>query len=231
MPAPQRHPASVALAVTTAVAALLAGCDSQPDDAAAPPNGPTPTNQATPSRPTASPPSPEPDSGEATADEPDPGAPSPGDDEASPVAGPATTEASTREPDGGRLVVSDVEVGAHDSFDRVVFELAGPGEAGWLIEYEDDPRSQGRGDEVEVAGDAVLRVALRHIAYPADAPAEPYDGPERIQPERAGAVVEVLQDVLYEGYQDFFVGLDAQRPYRVQRLTDPQRVVVDIETR
>ncbi len=151
-------------------------------------------------------------------------------DQAEMVAGPSTTEQSTEEPDGWPLAVTDVRVGEHGSFDRITFEIAGDGQAGWLVEYDDDPRSQGRGDPVDVEGDAVLRVALRSIAYPTDAPAKPYDGPERIQPERTDAIVEVLQDVLYEGYQDFFVGLDSERPYRVERLDDPQRVVIDIET-
>jgi hypothetical protein len=149
---------------------------------------------------------------------------------AAPIGGPATTERSTREPDGGPLTVTDVRVGHHGSFDRITFEIGGDGETGWLIEYEDDPRSQGRGDPVEVAGDAVLRVALQGMAYPTDAPAEPYDGPERFQPERTTAIVEVVQDVLWEGYQDFFIGLDDERAYRLERLTDPQRVVIDIET-
>jgi hypothetical protein len=150
--------------------------------------------------------------------------------QAAPLGGPATTERSTQEPDGWPLTVTDVRVGTHGSFDRVTFEIAGDGEAGWLIEYEDDPRSQGRGDPVDVAGDAVLRVALRGMAYPTDAPEEPYDGPERLQPERADAIVEVVADVLYEGYHDFFVGLDTERPYRLERLDDPQRIVIDIET-
>jgi hypothetical protein len=149
---------------------------------------------------------------------------------AAPIGGPATTERSTQEPDGWPLTVTDVRLGAHGSFDRITFEIAGDGEAGWLIEYEDEPRSQGRGDPVEVEGDAALRVALRGMAYPTDAPEPPYDGPERITPDRLDAIVEVVEDVLYEGYHDFFVGLDAERPYRVERLTEPQRVVIDIET-
>lgn len=149
---------------------------------------------------------------------------------AAPIGGPATTERSTQEPDGGPLTVTDVRVGMHGSFDRITFEIAGDGDAGWLIEYEDDPRSQGRGNPVEIDGDAVLRVALRGMAYPTAAPAEPYDGPERIQPERTTAIIEVVDDVLYEGDHDFFVGLDAERPYRLERLTDPQRIVIDIET-
>lgn len=66
-------------------------------------------------------------------------------DEPAAVEGPATTERSTEEPEGWPLVVTDVEVGSHDSFDRIVFHIGGDGEAGWLIEYEADPRSQGSG--------------------------------------------------------------------------------------
>ena len=149
---------------------------------------------------------------------------------AAPIGGPATTARSTQNPDGGPLTVTDVRVGHRGSFDRITFEIGGLGQAGWLIEDEDDPRSQKRGDPVEVAGDAVLRVALRGMAYPTDAPEEPYGGPERLQPERTTAIVEVVQDVLHEGYQDVFIRLDAERAYRLERLTDPQRIVIDIET-
>lgn len=68
------------------------------------------------------------------------------------------------------------------------------------------------------------------MAYPGDAPEEPYDGPERIRPDATNAIIEVVEDTLYEGNHDFFIGLDAERPYRVDRLADPSRVVVDIET-
>jgi hypothetical protein len=148
--------------------------------------------------------------------------------QAAPIGGPATTQRSTQEPDPeGPLWVEDVRVGHHGSFDRVTFEIGGDGQAGWLIEYEDDPRSQGRGDPVEIAGDAVLRVALRGMPYPTMPGVPPYEGPEQIRPERTEAIVEVIEDVLYEGYYDFFIGLDAERPYRLERLDDPQRIVLD----
>ena len=147
-----------------------------------------------------------------------------------PVDAPATTGTSEQEPDGRMLTVTDVDVAGHAGFDRIVFELAGDGTAGWLVEYSDQPRSQGSGNPVEVQGDAALRIVLRSIAYPGDAPAEPRDGPERITGPGTQAVTEVVDDSLYEGFHAFFVGLDEERPYRVQRLEDPQRVVVDVET-
>lgn len=146
------------------------------------------------------------------------------------VAGPSTTSTSSEEPDGWPLVVTDVRVGSHGSFDRLVFEIAGDGQAGWHIGYVDDPRSQGSGNPVDIEGEAVLRVTLRDMAYPGDAPAEPYDGPERITPPASADLVEIVEDTLFEGHHDFFVGLDQERPYRVERLRDPQRIVIDIET-
>jgi hypothetical protein len=148
--------------------------------------------------------------------------------QAAPIGGPETTQRSTQEPDGGPLWVTDVRVGHHGSFDRVTFEIGGDGQVGWLIEYDENPTSQGRGDPVDIAGDAVLRVALRGMGYPTMPEVPPYEGPAQLQPERTEAIVEVLEDVLYEGYYDFFVGLDTERPYRLERLEDPQRVVIDI---
>lgn len=150
--------------------------------------------------------------------------------ETSMVAGPSTTSTSSEGSDGWPLVVTDVRVGAHGSFDRLVFEIGGDGDAGWRIEYVDDPWSQGSGDPVDIEGDAVLRVTLRDMAYPGDAPTQPYDGPERITPTGSGNLVEVVEGTLFEGHHDFIVGLDHKRPYRVERLTDPQRIVIDIAT-
>jgi hypothetical protein len=147
-----------------------------------------------------------------------------------PVTGPATTEPSTTEHTGGPVVVTGLEVGGHAAFDRLVFEVGGDGEVGWDVDYVSDPRSQGSGQPVEVAGDATLRVTLTGVALPPDAPAAPRDGPQRLQPEGTSAVQEVLDDTVFEGRHDYFVGLDEQRPYRLERLTDPQRVVIDVAT-
>ena len=33
---------------------------------------------------------------------------------------------------------------------------------------------------------------------------------------------------VYEGYPQFFIGVDQQRPFAVERLEDPPRVVIDL---
>lgn len=150
-------------------------------------------------------------------------------DSPAPIGGEASTEdrqnAEERAP---LVVVSDVRVGSHEGFDRVVFEIGGDGQAGWFIEYDDDPVSDGSGEPVEVAGGAALRVSLTNIATPEDAP----EGVDRWEGDVAGpaggVVTEVVDDVVFEGMHTFFVGVDEERPFRVARLSDPQRVVIDI---
>src|SRR4051795_5589983 len=80
---------------------------------------------------------------------------------------PADTEADTAQasPDAA-VTVRDIRIGGPAGFDRVVFEVGGPGSPGWEVRYVDAATSQGSGDPVEVAGDAVLQVALTGAAYP-----------------------------------------------------------------
>lgn len=131
---------------------------------------------------------------------------------------------------GAPVVITDVRLGAHPGFDRIVFEVAGEGEAGWRIGYTDDPRAQGSGAPIDVPGDAVLGMTLTNIALPGDAPdgVQPWDGPDQQQVPGATTLRALVEDTLYEGQYTFFAGLDAQRPFAVSRLSSPQRIVVDV---
>jgi hypothetical protein len=147
-----------------------------------------------------------------------------------PLDGEATTEDREEEGSPPMVTVTDVRVASHDGFDRVVFEIGGDGQAGWGVYHQDEARSQGKGDEVEVAGDIVLEIGLRNIAMPFDAPddVEAWDGPDRLEGPGDGPVLEIVPDTIFEGQHVFFVGLEAETPYRIQRLKDPQRVVIDL---
>ncbi|MGY1844055.1 AMIN-like domain-containing (lipo)protein [Modestobacter sp. SYSU DS0875] len=127
------------------------------------------------------------------------------------------------------MTLVDVRLGAHEAFDRVVFELAGEGLAGWQVGYTDEPRSPGSGQEVEVPGEADLGITLTNIALPGDAPAgvEPWDGPERLRLTDAGALDTLVWDTVLGGRATFFAGLDERRPFAVGLLAEPQRIVVD----
>lgn len=131
---------------------------------------------------------------------------------------------------GSAVTLTDVRLGAHDGFDRIVFELAGDGEAGYEIGYTEDPRSAGSGRPLEVPGEATLGITLTNLLLPPDAPegVEPWDGQERLEIDGTSTLEALVADTLYEGRYAFYAGLDQQRPFAVARLSDPQRIVVDV---
>lgn len=126
------------------------------------------------------------------------------------------------------VTVTDVQIASHDEFDRVTFEITGDGLAGWLVEYDDDPATQGEGAPVELAGDATLRVGVTNVVLPPDAPegVEPFF--DDLAGPQGGVITEIFNDSVFEGQHVFFVGVTEELPFRVQRLENPQRIVVDI---
>lgn len=213
-----------------AVALLLASLPACSEDGT-PSAGPATTDEATTDEatPTASPspsptgapsPSPSPERPDERPDE------RPEQDEA-PF--PADRRPDTAQHTGGRLSPVDLRFGVHDGYDRVVLDLAGDGLPGWHAEYVDVPRNQGRGDRADVEGEAHLELMVRGAQYPTEPGAEPYRGPDTLTPAASGVVVEVHKGVLYEGYQQLFVGVRSEQPFRVFRLAGPPRVVIDVQ--
>lgn len=153
-----------------------------------------------------------------------------GSDEPAEPVDESRTDDSEASGDRPPVTLTDVRLTAHGEFDRVVFELAGEGEAGWRVGYTDDPRSQGSGAPVDVPGDAVLGITLTNVALPGDAPegVEPWGGAGRLTVADPVVLDAVVEDALVEGRYTFFAGLDARRPFAVAALDSPQRVVVDL---
>jgi hypothetical protein len=141
---------------------------------------------------------------------------------------PADTEADTEEASADASVtVSAIRIGGHDGFDRVVFEVGGTGTPGWDVRYVEAASSQGSGDPVDVAGDAVLQVTLTGAGYPYDTGVEEYAGGP-LTGSDTSVVTEVVWDATFEGTSSAFVGTAAQNPFRVYALTNPARVVVEV---
>ncbi|MCF6506984.1 hypothetical protein E9549_06130 [Blastococcus sp. MG754426] len=159
-----------------------------------------------------------------------PTAPSPDVEDAVEPVGEGSTDESVASGDSPPVTLTDVRLAAHGGFDRVVFELAGEGEAGWRVGYTDDPRAQGSGEPVEVPGDAVLGITLTNIALPGDAPegVAPWEGAGRLAVADPVVLDAVVEDTLVEGRYSFFAGVDARRPFAVAALDSPQRIVVDL---
>jgi hypothetical protein len=156
---------------------------------------------------------------------------SPAEPDDAPADFPAAPGLSEQEPSGGPLTVTTVRVAAQSGYDRVVFELAGrnAGQAGWRVEYVDEPAEQGSGDPVEVDGEAALAVIITGTGYPMDT------GEEEVTDDPAlPGDLQVVRDVwlgaVFEGQYDAFIGTSGEQPFRVFRLSDPERVVVDVRS-
>jgi hypothetical protein len=148
--------------------------------------------------------------------------------EAAEPAFPADTTVDEQEATGGPLSVTAVRVARQDGYDRVVFELDGrqPGKPGWRVMYVDDPRRDGSGEPVDVEGGKTLVVLIEGVGYPFDTGVEEASGVSL--PPDLEVVADVELGAVYEGVYETFIGVTREAPFRVFRLADPARVVVDV---
>jgi hypothetical protein len=108
----------------------------------------------------------------------------------------------------------------------VVFEFEGSAVPGYRIGYQDRPVQCGSGEPVEVAGGAWLQVQL----LPAQAHTEA--GEPTVQQRERHLALPVLKELEstcdFEADVTWVLGLASRRPYRVQELASPARLVVDV---
>ena len=138
---------------------------------------------------------------------------------------PTSTSAVSPSPE---LVITEIRVGSHSGYDRVVIELAGGStdQVGWRVEYDEEPRTQGKGDAVELPGSATLRVIVTGLTYPPTGTSTPSG---LLADSAHGKVTGVYVDPVFEGQAQIFIGLDASRGIHVSMLDSPTRIAVDIE--
>jgi hypothetical protein len=213
----RRRPSTVLVAATLLLSAtgVLAGCGQQTGTDEAASTGSAPASSAA-------------SADAAVTDAPSTGTAEPEEGGGQPF--PGDTSADTAEPvDPEGLTVTDVRVGAHDGFDRVVLDVGGQGTPGWTVEYVDEATAEGSGDPVDLAGPAYLRVTLTGVTYPYESGLE-----ERargaVTAPGTGAVTGAWYDGTFEGQALAYVGTTAERPFRVYALSDPTRVVVEVAT-
>ncbi|MEV0945763.1 hypothetical protein [Rhodococcus sp. NPDC049939] len=131
--------------------------------------------------------------------------------------------------DSARLTVTDVSVGQHEGFDRVVYELGGTGTPGWRVEYVDDAAEGGSGAPISMSGNGILQVLIDGSAYPFDSGVEAYSGPDPVPGVPGGTVTEVRGALVFEGVTQSFIGVtEPGLPFAVSTLSEPTRVVVDV---
>ncbi len=130
----------------------------------------------------------------------------------------------------GIALLTDVRVARHEGYDRIVFEFRQE-VPGYDIRYVDPPvRADGSGAEVAVAGNAILRVRMEP-ALDADLTQESaprtYTGPTRFRPDTP-EVVELVRVGGFESVLVWAIGLNDRVDFRVLRMQDPPRLVVDL---
>lgn len=203
-----RGPAAALLVAAAAAVVSLAGCVPEPE--------PTPTSTA-PSQPTSS----ETPSPTIAPTQSEPAeCPDPGDVGAVEDGFPERLSS---------LVGLEIRTGSHPPcFERVVIEFAGSGELpGYRVEYRQDPIIDSpRGEPVEVAGDATLVISAG--AWMPNPEGHGYDGPRELVPVNVGTIIELEQIENFEGMTSWAIGLDRERPFTVETLENPLRLVVDI---
>ncbi|MBC3185966.1 hypothetical protein H7347_05160 [Corynebacterium sp. zg-331] len=125
------------------------------------------------------------------------------------------------------LVVTEMRIGAHEGFDRVVFEMKGQGHPGWYADYTDHPSQQASGSPIEYHGATALTVNIDGTVYPFDLGIEdPHLN--RITPSDSGNITDVISAGTFEGRSQFIIGLNKKVPYSVQVLDEPTRLVIDL---
>jgi hypothetical protein len=193
-------------AVLLACCALVAGCgaNDEPRTAATPPATPTPTASET-----------------ATVE------PTVGID---PLEGASTQPVTVKATNRETALLTDVRAARHEGYDRVVFEFRNE-LPGYDVRYVPRPVQQdGSGKTVTVDGAEVLQVRMENAldADLSDASAPPtYTGPRRLRPETP-VVAELVRTGGFEGVLTWVAGVRDRVDFRVQGLSDPPRLVIDL---
>ena len=209
---------TTSLLTLAATASMLAACGSGSEDD---PTGVTlePTTEPTTVETTD-----EPTTDEPTTDDPTSQAPS--DEEGDGPAWPEGTDDQDATAFDAELLFTDLRVAEHDGYDRLVLEFEGEGEPGWAVRYVTEAVQEGSGNPIEIDADALLQVAATHTMT-SDMDGY-YDGPLLLEPDLE-AIDEVAVDGSFEGYTTVYLGLDDVAVFRVFTLTDPSRLVVDVQ--
>jgi len=215
-----------ALPLLLVAGTLLAGCGSGANEA-----GPVPTEspavEATETLPESVSTEGETSSGGATS--------TTGASTATEPAAPAVCEPQTGGEEGVFTNLRDVRVGAHDGYDRIVFEFAPPkpnagghrGIPAYEIRQARPPFAQDPSDlPLDVVGDSFVHLVMQG-ATGYDFDGNPtYTGPRVLTPG-FGTLAQAVQGGDFEATLTWVFGLSRPTCWQVQELSNPDRLVVD----
>jgi hypothetical protein len=148
---------------------------------------------------------------------------------------PATCGPRIGGEDGVYMNLEDVRVGAHDGFDRIVFEFKepdpNPAGNGGIPRYEirqaKPPFSEDPSDTpIDVQGDSFARIVFQGASgYDFDGNAT-YDGQRRLTPG-FGTLAQVVEGGDFEATMTWILGLSRPTCWQIQELHNPERLVID----
>ncbi len=127
--------------------------------------------------------------------------------------------------------LTDVRLGDHSAFTRVVFDFVGEGTPAYEVGYQPGPTfvGSGGGDPKSPAGSSFLLVRIfPGLTYDVDDFTPTYLGPTEFSPG-LGPIAEIVFVDDFEADMVWVIGLTAEKGFDVSTRTDPQRLVVDIE--
>lgn len=148
---------------------------------------------------------------------------------------PDASEAQHTAPaDGtGTALLTTVRIGRNEGFERIVFEFKGTSRPGYRIQWVDPPiLSDGSGEEVAVTGEAYLEMIMEPasgVDLSAPQLTIVYEGPDRIATTQTELITDLVRTGDFEAVLTWVAGTTERVPVRVLTLTDPVRIVVDLE--
>jgi hypothetical protein len=134
-------------------------------------------------------------------------------------------EASTEPPP---VNIVDVRVGTHDDYDRVVFEFDS-GIPEFTVDQAEPPFTEdGSGFPIDVEGESFMVLVMRGGTKQTDTGESSYDGPTDFDPG-LDRLVDLVEGGDFEAQSTWYFGLTADACTRVFTLSEPDRLVIDIE--
>ncbi len=130
----------------------------------------------------------------------------------------------------GMAAVSDVRVGAHADYDRIVFEFVGTGVSGVRLERAQPPLMKDpSGLPLAVPGTSFVRIVLVQASgagYAQPDGKATYVGPTSFRLGGSG-LVSLVQQGDFEGTSSWIAGLAGPMCYSVSTLAGPARLAID----
>jgi hypothetical protein len=124
---------------------------------------------------------------------------------------------------------SDVRVGTHVGYDRIVFEYLEDGTPAFEMRTARPPFTQdASGLPMTVNGSPVMQITLNGATKMADDGSLTYTGPTEFEP-RFAQLVHLIERGDFEAVNSWYVGFSGGDCIRAAVLTDPSRLVIDLQ--